>query len=274
MLLTSHLSFSYPSHTSDTAPVEAFALQDININLNQGNIIGLVGANGSGKSTLLMNLMGIVKPTVGSVEFNGQALRYDKKSLRQLRQQVTLVFQEPDQQIFYTDIESDLAFSLRNLGMDETQIKRRINAALQQVDALHFRHKPIQYLSYGQKKRIAIAGALVLDTDYLLLDEPSAGLDPQGREHIIQLILSIANQGKHVLICSHDIDLIYQICDYIYVLEKGKISLSGVPQTVFLETQALAQAQLTQPWLVKVHLQYGLPLCQTEQQLWEHRKTA
>ncbi len=139
-----------------------------------------------------------------------------------LRQHVVTVFQDPDQQLFYTDIESDIAFSLRNLGVNETEIQRRIESALTLVRAHSFSHKPIQYLSFGQKKRVAIAGALVMDFDYLLLDEPTAGLDPAGRQQMLEIIGMIAAGGKRIIISSHDIDLIYQICDGLYVLGNGK----------------------------------------------------
>ncbi len=258
MLCTQNLQFRYQDE-----PV----LRGINFDADRFSVSGLVGANGSGKSTLFMNLCGVLRPQQGAVYWQGEPLGYSKRALMALRQQVATVFQDPDQQIFYTDIDSDLAFSLRNLGMDETLIRARIDDALDRVDAQGFRHQPIQALSHGQKKRVAIAGALVMNADYLLLDEPTAGLDPAGREHMKAIIRRIAAEGKHVVISSHDIDLVYEMCDGIYVMAAGEIIASGTPEVVFCQGEKLAQAGLAQPWLVKLHQQLGFPLYRNEDDL-------
>ena len=174
------------------------------------------------------------------------------------------MFQDPDQQIFYTDIDSDIAFALRNIGVAEAEIARRTDDALTLVDAHSFRHQPIQCLSHGQKKRVAIHGALVLQAKYLLLDEPTAGLDPSGRTQMIAIIQRIVAQGNHVVISSHDIDLIYEICDAVYVLRRGERLAYGTPGEVFAQKAQIEQAGLTQPWLVKLHSELGMPLCKSE----------
>lgn len=256
MLSTRNLSFQYEQGSG--------ALHDINLELSSGKVTGLIGANGSGKSTLFMNLLGILKPKSGEVCWNGEPIGYQKEDLYKLRQNVAIVFQDPDQQIFYTDIKSDIGFSLRNLGFSEEEINSRVDEALTLVDAHAFSHQPIQYLSFGQKKRVAIAGALVLEAPCLLLDEPTAGLDPMGREHIIQILQKIMAKGRQVVISSHDIDLIYQVCDEVYVLEQGRILTSGSVEDVFLQTDLIKKAGLVQPWLVKLHTQKGFPLYRTE----------
>ena len=258
-LSTHNLSFSYQQGEP--------ALQALSLDFSRGRVTGILGANGCGKSTLFMNLLGVLKPQQGEVRFNDVPLGYGKKHLHQLRQQVAMVFQDPDQQIFYTDVVSDIAFSLRNLGMDETTIQARVDQALALVDGNGLRHKPIQYLSHGQKKRVAIAGALVMDADYLLLDEPTAGLDPRGRQQMIDIISRIAEQGKRVVISSHDIDLIYEVCDYLYVLSHGQLVTEGTERAVFMQKELLVSAGLVQPWLVKLHTELGYPLCKTEQAL-------
>lgn len=260
MLSTRNLSYCYQDEPD-------FALRDINMDILNGQVVGIMGANGSGKSTLFMNLLGLVKPTGGSVMVDGQPLQYDKLSLRRLRQRVAMVFQDPDQQIFYSDIDSELAFTLRNIGYAEAEIAQRIEQVLELVDAHDFRHKPIQYLSYGQKKRIAIAGALMLESECLLLDEPTAGLDPAGREQMISIIEKITSKGTRVAISSHDIDLIYHVCDYLYILNHGNLLVCGETQNVCLQTELMMQARLAQPWLVKLHLKLGIPLYKSEQQL-------
>ena len=242
-------------------------LKNLTMNFGASQITGIIGANGCGKSTLFMNLSGILKPQDGQVLWRGNPLKYDKKSLLELRQHVVTVFQDPDMQIFYTDVDSDIAFALRNLGVEEDEIKRRTDEVLRLVDALAFRDKPVQHLSFGQKKRVAIAGALVMQSDYLLLDEPTAGLDPAGRQQMIDLLARIAAAGKHIVISSHDIDLIYQVCDGIYVMSHGEVCGHGAPESVFLQKEMITAAGLEQPWLVKLHCETGLPLCKTEQAL-------
>ena len=255
MLATRDLWFSYQDEPT---------LKGLTLDFSQQAVTGLVGANGCGKSTLFMNLSGLLRPQQGAVLWQGKPLDYSKRGLLALRQQVTTVFQDPDQQIFYTDIDSDIAFSLRNLGVAEDEIARRIDDALTLVDAQHFRQQPIQCLSHGQKKRVAIAGALVLRARYLLLDEPTAGLDPSGRTQMIEIIKRIVAQGNHVVISSHDIDLIYEVSDAVYVLRRGEVLAAGTPGEVFAQRELIEQAGLSQPWLVKLHAELGLPLCKTE----------
>lgn len=258
MLAAGQLGFSYQDEQ---------VLHDLTLDFSQHAVTGVLGANGCGKSTLFMNLTGILQPQHGSVLWQGEPLSYKKASLRELRQRVTTVFQDPEQQIFYTDIDSDIAFSLRNLGVEEAVIAARVDRALTLVDAQGFRHKSIQHLSHGQKKRVAIAGALVMEAEYLLLDEPTAGLDPAGRQHMITIIERIVAEGKRVILSSHDIDLVYKVCDYLYVLSHGRLMMAGETTEVFLQQDKLRAAGLIQPWLVKMHCELGLPLCKTEEQL-------
>ncbi len=257
MLSTKNLCFQYEQGEG--------ALHDITLDFSLGKVTGLIGANGSGKSTLFMNLLGILKPNSGEVCWNGEPIGYQKADLYQLRQNVAMVFQDPDQQIFYTDVKSDIAFSLRNLGVDEEEIAKRVDNALTLIDAHSFVNQPVQYLSFGQKKRVAIAGALVLNAPCILLDEPTAGLDPMGREHIIQILQRIVAEGRQVVISSHDIDLIYQVCDEVYVLKKGALLTHGQTQDVFLQTELIKSAGLVQPWLVKLHTKKGMPLYGNEE---------
>ncbi|MDW6094762.1 ATP-binding cassette domain-containing protein [Vibrio rhizosphaerae] len=246
------MGFAY----EDDSPV----LKQVTMDFAAHAVVGVVGANGCGKSTLFKLLLGLYQPAHGQVLWQGQPLTYTKKALFEHRQRVTLVFQEPDQQIFYTDVFDDIAFSLRNLGVDETEIQRRVHQALSLVDGQRLIHQPVQSLSYGQKKRVAIAGALVLDSQYLLLDEPTAGLDPAGMRQMKSLIETFAALGKHVVMSSHDINLIYELCDYVYVMAEGKVVNAGKPATVFLDQAEMERIGLTQPWRIKMYQEWGIPL--------------
>ena len=265
-LSTSDLSVGYQRDVA--------VLHGLNLDFSRGQVTAILGANGCGKSTLFMTLLGILKPQSGEVRWQGRPIGYGKKELRALRQRVSMVFQDPDQQIFYTDVESDIAFALRNLGMSETVIASRIEQALALVDGTALKTMPVQYLSHGQKKRVAIAGALVLEADMLLLDEPTAGLDPAGRSQMMALIRRISESGRRVVVSSHDIDFIYEVCDYLYVLSKGHLLAEGTRREVFLQPDMLSRAGLVQPWLVRLHQELGYPLYESEQAFFDSARHA
>lgn len=234
-------------------------------------VIGIMGHNGSGKSTLFLNLVGILKPTSGLILVDNHPIKYNKKGLRQLRRKIGIVFQDSDQQIFYSIVKDDVAFALRNLKLPEEQIEKRVEKALKQLDIWPLRDKPIQYLSGGQKKRVAIAGILVLNSEWLLLDEPTAGLDPDGRQRMMILIKQLVANGQKVILSSHDMDFMYETCDYFYLLGKGHIIKEGTKDVVFDDEEVLKANKLNQPWLIKLHQKLGLPLCNNSQELFALR---
>lgn len=257
MLKTNNLFYEYEDGTK--------ALNNINIDTSKGKVIGIIGANGSGKSTLFLNIMGILKPSKGSIIYNDSPIKYDKAYLREYRKQVNIVFQNPDQQLFYSNVFDDIAFSLRNIGISEDIVREKIADALKQVDGLDLVDKPVHFLSYGQKKRIAIAGVLVMNSNVLLLDEPTAGLDPYMTKEIKTIINEIS-KDKNIIISSHDMDLIYDICDYIYILSKGSIIGEGEAAVVFSEDRLIEEAKLVKPWLVRIHEKFKLPLFRNEEE--------
>ncbi|NLK44324.1 MAG: ATP-binding cassette domain-containing protein [Tissierellia bacterium] len=265
MLKVNNLYYKYEDGTE--------ALNNINLDTSKGKVIGIIGANGSGKSTLFLNIMGILKPNKGSITYNDIPLKYNKAYLREYKKQVNMVFQNPDQQLFYSNIFDDIAFSLRNMGVSEDIIREKVVNALMQVDALDLVDKPIHFLSYGQKKRIAIAGVLVMESSILLLDEPTSGLDPYMTKQMKEIINKISS-SKTIIISSHDMDLIYDICDYIYILSKGSIIDEGEKQKVFSEDKLLNEASLTKPWLVRIHEKFNTILFKNEEEFlsYEERK--
>ena len=246
------------------------ALDNITMDFEKGDIIGIIGSNGSGKSTLFNNLMGILKPTEGEILYKNNKLKYDKRSLYNLRKEVGIVFQDPEKQIFYSMVYDDLAFALRNIGMDEKSIKIRIDKALESVNGKEFIDRPVHSLSFGQKKRVAIASVIAMNNDLILLDEPTAGLDPESTKAIVEIIKSVHKKGKKIVITSHDMNLIYDICDYIYVLNRGKIISEGNVEEVFIEEDKIEEAGLELPWLVKLNKNMNLPLFRKEEDLYDY----
>lgn len=246
MLRAENLCFKYQDGTE--------ALRGIDFDSSKGNVIGVIGANGSGKSTFFMNMVGLLKPTSGRLLFHGKPVDYGKKGLAELRRCVNLVLQNPDHQLFYSEVYDDIAFALRNLKVPEGIVKEKVEEAIRAVDAESFAKKPVHFLSYGQKKRIAIATALVLDLEILLLDEPTAGLDPKSAENI-RRILSELKKKRTIVVSSHDIDFIHDICDYLYVFSEGKIILEGGKE-IFSETEKIRSASLTTPWLIEIEKKF------------------
>lgn len=250
----------------------SLALNHINMDFNNGDIIGIIGSNGSGKSTLFMNLMGIVKPKSGQILFKNKPLKYDKKSLNELRKSVGIVFQDPEKQIFYSKVYDDIAFSLRNIGVEEDIIREKITKSLIAVNGIDFINKPIHFLSYGQKKRVAIASVIAMENEIVLLDEPTAGLDPISTRLIVDIIKRLKANGIKIIISSHDMNLMYEICDYIYILNKGTVINHGKVEEVFLNEYELNKAGLELPWLVKLHKNMSIPLFKKEEDLYKYWK--
>lgn len=246
------------------------ALDNITMDFNNGDIIGIIGSNGSGKSTLFNNLMGILKATQGEILYKNRQLKYDKKSLYNLRKEVGIVFQDPEKQIFYSMVYDDLAFALRNIGTDEKTIKTRISKALEAVNGEEFIDRPVHSLSFGQKKRVAIASVIAMENNIVLLDEPTAGLDPESTRAIVNIIKTMYEKGKKIVITSHDMNLIYDICDYVYVLNQGKIINEGNVEEVFIDEKKIEEAGLELPWLVKLNKNMNLPLFRKEEDLYNY----
>ena len=247
-----NLSFKYEK--------SRYALKNINMDFSKGDIIGIIGSNGSGKSTLFMNLMGILKADSGKISYDGKEIGHRKKDLYNLREKTGIVFQDPEKQIFYSRVYDDIAFALRNIGTDEDEIKKRVDYALEMVNGEEFIDRPVHFLSYGQKKRVAIASVIAMNHETVLLDEPTSGLDPESTEAVVKIINNMKKNGIKVVISSHDMDLIYRICDYVYVLNKGEIIKYGSSDEVFMDEEAIKEAALSVPWAIKVHKKFGIEI--------------
>ncbi|MDU6854949.1 MAG: ATP-binding cassette domain-containing protein [Zhenhengia sp.] len=237
---TKQLCFNYPDGTP--------ALKDLSIQIKKGKTTGILGGNGAGKSTLFLNLNGILRPTSGQVYHKNLPISYSSKSLNQLRQSVGIVFQDPDTQLFSASVYQDVSFGVVNLGIPESEAHLRTENALKRTGTYELRQKPTHSLSYGQKKRVALAGIIAMEPEVLILDEPTAGLDPQGVSEIMQLIRELQQDlGIAILIATHDMDLVPMYCDYIYLLNQGEIVGCGSPDEIFNQPSLLRQIHLRLP---------------------------
>lgn len=239
-----HLSYAYADGTH--------ALTDITLQIPKGKKIALLGHNGAGKSTLFQHLNGILKPTAGSISFQGKALNYSRKALKELRQQVGIVFQDADNQLFSGTVKQDIAFGPLNLGWTTEIIEEKIAWAISQTEVESLLDKPIHFLSVGQKKRVAMAGVLAMEPSVLLLDEPTAGLDNYYSAQVLQYLATLENGERTILLATHDISLAYEWADQIVVMEDGRIIYNGNPVELFFQEDLLERAHLERPWVFEM----------------------
>ena len=242
----SHLTHTY----MQGGPFAHTALHDVNLTIHDGEFVGLIGHTGSGKSTLIMHLNGLIKPTSGKILVDGLDLTDKKTSLRDVRRKVGLVFQYPEYQLFEETILKDVMFGPKNLGLSDEEAEARAREALRQVglaDESMYEKSPFE-LSGGQKRRVAIAGVLAMKPSTLILDEPTAGLDPRGREEILSLVSGIHKAGGVTLIMvSHSMTDVSRLCSRILVMDHSRLVMDGTPDEVFMNGDALMQAGLALP---------------------------
>ena len=234
--------------------------KSINMKVEKGEVIGLIGQNGSGKSTLFNSVLGLVKFNSGEVDIDGEKADYSKNGKRKLRRDVTLVMQDPDRQIFYSTVRDDLMFPLRNLKVPEEEAKQKVENVMKTINMEYLADRFVQNLSYGEKKRVTIAGAMLLEPKYLFMDEPTAGLDPRLTRQMKE-ILSDLKKTCGIVVSSHDMDFIYGVSDYIYVIKNGEIVLEGDKDTVYENEQIIMDAGLDIPGgfrIKKLMEKYGI----------------
>ncbi len=260
-LTVDHISYIY----DPDAPLPQKALDDISLTIPEGQFIGVIGHTGSGKSTLMQHLNGLVKATSGHIYFNGKdidARDYDKK---ELRSKVGLVFQYPEHQLFEVDVFSDVCFGPKNLGLDKEEVERRAREALARVGLPEelYDQSPFE-LSGGQKQRVAIAGVLAMQPEILILDEPTAGLDPKGRREILDQIKLLQTQTHMtILLVSHSMDDVAEYVDRIIVMSEGKILYDDIPRNIFRRYRELEEIGLGAPqvtYILHTLRENGLPV--------------
>lgn len=234
---------------SKGTPFAVTALEDVSFSVEKGELVGIIGHTGSGKSTLIQMLNALLTPDSGTVLLNGKNINADKKARREARFKVGLCFQYPEYQLFEETVEKDIAFGPKNMELSEEEIKNRVARAAQLVglDKNLLSKSPFD-LSGGEKRRAAIAGIMAMEPEILILDEPTAGLDPQGRKLLLKTVLDYRDKtGSTVLLVSHSMEDVAETADKILVLHKGRVSMYGTPREVFSREAELKQAGLAVP---------------------------
>ena len=260
-IVIDHVNYIYSPGTA----YEKHALKDINLTIPDGQFIGLIGHTGSGKSTLIQHLNALIKPTSGEILLNGENINADKSKLRSIRQRVGLVFQYPEHQLFEMTVYKDVAYGPANMGLDKEEIDRRVKKSLEIVGVGEdiYNKSPFE-LSGGQKRRVAIAGVLAMNPEVLVLDEPTAGLDPKGRDDILDAIKDMHKQlGITVILVSHSMEDVARYVDEIIVMHKGKVAYHGSPAQIFCKAGDLESIGLAAPQISYVFeklMAKGLPV--------------
>jgi cobalt/nickel transport system ATP-binding protein len=228
------LQYHYPDGTP--------GLQGVTFRIRHGESVGIVGANGAGKSTLLLLLTGILTPTAGEIAIG--ETRLTMKTLNTIRQRLGMVFQDPDDQLFMTTVFEDVAFGLRNMGLAEDEVERRVEAALGAVGVPHLRERPPFKLSAGEKRAAAIATVLAMEPDILLLDEPSSALDPRARRRLIGILKGFSHTK---IVTSHDLDLVLELCPRTIILQQGRVLRDGASDRLLADAALMSEAGLELP---------------------------
>ena len=249
-IVLDHVNHIYEEGTS----ISFQALTDINLVIPDGQFIGLIGHTGSGKSTLVQHLNGLLAPTSGAIYYNGEDINEKGYSRKTLRSKVGLVFQYPEHQLFETDVFTDVCFGPKNLGLDRKEVELRAYTALKQVGLPDecFYQSPFE-LSGGQKRRAAIAGVLAMKPEVLILDEPTAGLDPKGRDEILDQVAKLREEtGMIVILVSHSMEDVARYVDRIIVMNKSRVMFDDAPKMVFRHYKELEEVGLAAPQITYI----------------------
>ena len=263
------LSYTYMKGT----PYERLALKDVNITVDSGDIVGIIGSTGSGKSTLVQHFNGLLKADSGRIVVDGIDLTQKKLDLKDLRRKIGLVFQYPEYQLFEETVEEDISFAPRQFGFSEEEIKKSVASAMKSMHLTEdMRYRSPFSLSGGEMRRTAIAGVLAMNPSVLVLDEPTAGLDPFSKKELLNIISELNREKKvTVIIVSHSMEEVVEIADKIVVMSSGKIISSGTPEEVFSDESVIKTARLLLPECTELMIELkesGLPvkynLCKVE----------
>ncbi|MEG1848050.1 MAG: ABC transporter ATP-binding protein [Lachnospiraceae bacterium] len=241
LLQVQNLTFAYR---------ESAVLKDINVTIHRGEKIAVMGANGAGKSTFFLHLNGVLHQDEGTICLAGRQIQ--KKTETKLRQKVGYVFQDADSQLIASNVRAEISFGPMNLGLSQKEVKKRVEEALNYMDLEDLAERPPHYLSGGEKKRVSIADILAMEPEILLFDEPMAALDPFNASRVEQILWNLHEEGKTLLIATHDVDFAYRFADRIIVFAEGSILADGDPFDLFHNTDMMEQAHLKAPAMMTV----------------------
>ncbi|AFY41182.1 energy-coupling factor ABC transporter ATP-binding protein [Nostoc sp. PCC 7107] len=228
------------------------ALNGLNLKVPLNQKCALIGQNGCGKTTLFLLANGLYKPDAGVVRWRGEPLTYNRNYLGKLRQQVGLIFQDPEQQLVASTVEEDISYGLCNLDLPVAEIQARVEQVLVEFGLTTLAERPVHHLSLGQKKRVSIADVMVLNPELLLLDEPTAYLDIKHTRNLIATLQKIHQNGTTLIMATHDLDLVYRWADWVFVMDKGQLILEGEPQDVFSQRSLLEELELGVPLIYEM----------------------
>ena len=250
------IQLSNVTHTySEGSAFQATAIRNVNLTIEDGEFIAVIGHTGSGKSTLVQHLNGLLKPTGGTILIDGEDLNGEKTDRRRIRQKVGLVFQYPEYQLFEETVAKDIAFGPKNLGLTDEEIDQRVRRAMAHVHLDYDKYadrSPFE-LSGGQMRRVAIAGVLAMEPKILILDEPTAGLDPKGRDRILSMVQELhAQGGVTVIMVSHSMDDVARLATRLIVMSKGEVVATGTPREIFQQVDMMEKIHLGVPEAAKL----------------------
>ena len=245
--MTPLFEFTNVHYTYPVQP-DRSALRGFSVKIPEGEKVAVVGRNGSGKSTFFLHCNGLYHPDSGQVHFKGQPMVYDRKSLKSLRQQVGLVFQNPDDQLFSASVAQDISFGPLNLGLDETEARSRVQEAAKICEVDHLLDRPTHALSGGEKARVALAGVLAMQPDVLVADELMSSLDPWVRLTIFNILQRIYDQGKTILMATHDLSVVRYWASYVVVMQAGQAVFAGTPRALLTNQTVLDETGLSKVW--------------------------
>ena len=232
-------------------PGGVFGLAGVDLVVNRGRKLALLGANGAGKTTLLLHLNGTLKPDRGEIRLHGVTAQYTRAGMLSWRQQVGIVFQNPEDQLFAGSVYQDISFGPLNLGCAEAEVRMRVEAALVALQITDLRDRPTHMLSFGQKKRVAIAGAIAMHPAILIMDEPTAGLDPEGAAQLMVTLDELHASGTTIVLATHDIDMAYAWVDDVAIMCGGQIVSEGVPNVVLGDKDVVERCHLRMPLILE-----------------------
>lgn len=230
----------------------SYSLNGMSVNIYKGEKVAFMGANGSGKSTFFLCCNGVNRPDKGTLYYNGNKVVYNRKGMLDLRQKVGIVFQDPDNQLFSASVYQEISFGIMNLGIEEEKAKEEVENVIRRLEITPFRNQPAHALSGGQKKQVSIADILVMHPEVMILDEPSAALDPKHSEMVNQIVDQLIHENITVMVSTHDVDYAMEWADRIVLMHEGKVLQEGTPEQVFSDVETLKKTNLRQPVVMEL----------------------